>query len=473
VEALAQGDEGESPGEVENPGEHRVPGGLNRYLEATDSRGEKGPEDEPLSRNAACLYYERAPGLGPGCGKVEGNRSGNASPAFGSVVRGKHRTLVRATCPKRFQTPAPCPRGQKAARAGVSRCGPPDSQVDERARPRRALSGRTSCPAGRSASSGRGHGPGGRARRRALFAALRRSSLGSGVRSGVARRFGAGKASGAAALGSPRERAGRRRGRKTGSPGRVGRHAPRLVRGAARAGKSSGSPEGSAATAASGARASARGSQAASELPGWRTGADGRARSRSPHLGAVAAEGMARGVARGFGGREAAEVARLAAGGRRARATALRCGRPSTVEPHCRPEVRQPRTKRRAGLGSQGADGRAAEGREPSRGRCPELRVALRRGRSGGQPLSTRCRRVRRVRSEAAGGLRSAGRQRRGRGGREDWQRSGATCCRPCFGAGWGARRRLRCRLTARQTRPAGRAGLLACKARRAAVSGP
>jgi hypothetical protein len=49
VEAPAQGEERESPEEVENPGEHRAPSGLNRHLEATDSQGEKGPEDEPLS----------------------------------------------------------------------------------------------------------------------------------------------------------------------------------------------------------------------------------------------------------------------------------------------------------------------------------------------------------------------------------------------------------------------------------------
>jgi hypothetical protein len=43
---------------IENPGEHRAPGGLNRHLEATDSQGEKGPEDEPLSQAVAwpCLF---------------------------------------------------------------------------------------------------------------------------------------------------------------------------------------------------------------------------------------------------------------------------------------------------------------------------------------------------------------------------------------------------------------------------------
>jgi hypothetical protein len=43
---------------IENPGEHRVPGGLNRHLETTDSQGEKGPEDEPLSQAVAwpCLF---------------------------------------------------------------------------------------------------------------------------------------------------------------------------------------------------------------------------------------------------------------------------------------------------------------------------------------------------------------------------------------------------------------------------------
>jgi hypothetical protein len=49
----------------ENPGEHRAPGGLNRHLEATDSQGEKGPEDEPLSRAVAWpCPVERATSLG-------------------------------------------------------------------------------------------------------------------------------------------------------------------------------------------------------------------------------------------------------------------------------------------------------------------------------------------------------------------------------------------------------------------------
>ena len=59
MEAPAQGDEGETPGEVENPGEHRASDGLNTRLEATNSRGEKGPEDEPFSLRTACLHRQR------------------------------------------------------------------------------------------------------------------------------------------------------------------------------------------------------------------------------------------------------------------------------------------------------------------------------------------------------------------------------------------------------------------------------
>jgi hypothetical protein len=66
VNALVQGEKGENPGEVENPGEHRVPGGLNRHQEATDSQGEKGPEDEPLSRTVAWPRFKRASSFGPG-----------------------------------------------------------------------------------------------------------------------------------------------------------------------------------------------------------------------------------------------------------------------------------------------------------------------------------------------------------------------------------------------------------------------
>jgi hypothetical protein len=61
MEASAQGDEGETPGEVENPGEHRASGGVNTRRRTTNSRGEKGPEDEPISQRTACLRSERAP----------------------------------------------------------------------------------------------------------------------------------------------------------------------------------------------------------------------------------------------------------------------------------------------------------------------------------------------------------------------------------------------------------------------------
>jgi hypothetical protein len=72
TEALAQGDEGENPEEIENPGEHRAPGGLNRRLVATDSQGEKGPEDEPLSRNATQPCREHVPGASPERGMAGG-----------------------------------------------------------------------------------------------------------------------------------------------------------------------------------------------------------------------------------------------------------------------------------------------------------------------------------------------------------------------------------------------------------------
>jgi hypothetical protein len=64
MEAPARDDEGEDLEEVENPGEHRAPDGLNNHLETTNSRGEKGPEDEPLSRCTACPCLEREPGFG-------------------------------------------------------------------------------------------------------------------------------------------------------------------------------------------------------------------------------------------------------------------------------------------------------------------------------------------------------------------------------------------------------------------------
>jgi hypothetical protein len=61
MDASAQGDEGEDPGEVENPGEHRASGGLNTRPGTTNSRGEKGLEDEPISQRTACFRPERIP----------------------------------------------------------------------------------------------------------------------------------------------------------------------------------------------------------------------------------------------------------------------------------------------------------------------------------------------------------------------------------------------------------------------------
>jgi hypothetical protein len=68
VEAPAQGDEGGTPEEVENPGEHRALDGLNTRLGATNFRGEKGPEDEPISQCTACLRSVRATDFGPAHG---------------------------------------------------------------------------------------------------------------------------------------------------------------------------------------------------------------------------------------------------------------------------------------------------------------------------------------------------------------------------------------------------------------------
>ena len=63
--APAPGDEGGNPGEVENPGEHRASDGLNTRPVATNSRGEKGPEDEPLSLRTACFHRNGPADLGP------------------------------------------------------------------------------------------------------------------------------------------------------------------------------------------------------------------------------------------------------------------------------------------------------------------------------------------------------------------------------------------------------------------------
>jgi hypothetical protein len=74
----------------ENPGEHRAPGGLNRHLEATDSQGEKGPEDEPLSRAVAWLCpVECAASFG--LRRVRAGprlKPGNETPAPGPVTHG-------------------------------------------------------------------------------------------------------------------------------------------------------------------------------------------------------------------------------------------------------------------------------------------------------------------------------------------------------------------------------------------------
>jgi hypothetical protein len=49
VEAPAPGDAGKALERLKTQESIGPPSGLNRYLEATDSRGEKGPEDEPIS----------------------------------------------------------------------------------------------------------------------------------------------------------------------------------------------------------------------------------------------------------------------------------------------------------------------------------------------------------------------------------------------------------------------------------------
>ena len=81
MEASAHGDEGETPEEIENPGEHRAPDGINPRVVATNSRGEKGPEDEPISQRTACLRFERALDFGPARGRAENTRSVSVTPA--------------------------------------------------------------------------------------------------------------------------------------------------------------------------------------------------------------------------------------------------------------------------------------------------------------------------------------------------------------------------------------------------------
>ena len=73
---------------IENPGEHRAPGSLNRYLVATDSQGEKGPEDEPLSQAVAwpCLFDVLRTSVSSASGQGI-DQSGSETPTFGSVAQ--------------------------------------------------------------------------------------------------------------------------------------------------------------------------------------------------------------------------------------------------------------------------------------------------------------------------------------------------------------------------------------------------
>jgi hypothetical protein len=87
VEAPAQGDEGGTPEEVENPGEHRALDGLNTRLGATNFRGEKGPEDEPISQSTACLRSVRARTSVRRAERTERTRSESASPASAGGTR--------------------------------------------------------------------------------------------------------------------------------------------------------------------------------------------------------------------------------------------------------------------------------------------------------------------------------------------------------------------------------------------------
>jgi hypothetical protein len=131
VEARVQGDEGEDPGEVENPGEHRALGGLIRYLVATDSRGEKGLEDEPLSLSVALPCFRGASGFGP---RADGQ--GGSGPK----TRHRLRSVAHGRCQKdlarpsgAFQTPAPSahrsptPRRRKPAGSRATRADPAGS----------------------------------------------------------------------------------------------------------------------------------------------------------------------------------------------------------------------------------------------------------------------------------------------------------------------------------------------------------
>jgi hypothetical protein len=118
VEAPAQGDEGESPGEIENPGEHRAPNGINPRLGATYSRGEKGPEDEPISQRTACLRSERAPDLGLAHGRAENTRSVSVSPASAGGPYKEHVTSVEQGI--RSVTTASCRPPHPAVDRGTS-----------------------------------------------------------------------------------------------------------------------------------------------------------------------------------------------------------------------------------------------------------------------------------------------------------------------------------------------------------------
>jgi hypothetical protein len=133
VEARVQGDEGENPGEVENPGEHRAPGGLTHFLEATDSRGEKGLEDEPLSLSVALPCSRRTPGFGPECRGAGRIRSENATPT--SVGGPRKAPEGPGETARSVSDPCAIRARQSNDHAGVSRPGRRLDARNRRGRP--------------------------------------------------------------------------------------------------------------------------------------------------------------------------------------------------------------------------------------------------------------------------------------------------------------------------------------------------
>jgi hypothetical protein len=162
VEAPAQGDEGGYPGEVENPGEHRASGGLKTRLGATYSRGEKGPEDEPLSQRTACLHHERSWPRSAG-GRMKDTRSESAAPApAGGPLEGRATGAEHGSATS-IATSAHRPGPRLLAARAASRCCP--GSPTSVGRPAAAGAGYRRRPAWRpaGASAPRDDTPGGKA----------------------------------------------------------------------------------------------------------------------------------------------------------------------------------------------------------------------------------------------------------------------------------------------------------------------